>query len=145
MPLPGEDTRGGHAMCMVGYQDDAAAPGGGFFIVRNSWGEGWAYACDYGAGHALIPYDYIHTQLKGTNEKKKEARISNIVGPNCERGILRFPRPEHHPHVKVFIDHEYIPFGSKGSDMDMLDSLTLAIHHLVGEARITSVPWFFPD
>lgn len=59
MPLPGEDIRGGHAMCMVGYQDDASVPGGGFFLVRNSWGEGWGYACDVGAGHALIPYEYI--------------------------------------------------------------------------------------
>ena len=25
-----------------------------------------------------------------------------------------------------------------------LDALTLAIHHLVGEARITDIPWYFP-
>ena len=59
MPLPGEDLRGGHAMCIVGYQDEPSVPGGGFFIVRNSWGEGWAFGCDYGAGHALIPYEYL--------------------------------------------------------------------------------------
>lgn len=59
MPLPGESARGGHAMCIVGYKDDSAVPGGGFFIVRNSWGEGWAYNCDYGPGHALLPYRYI--------------------------------------------------------------------------------------
>ena len=33
---------GGHAMCMVGYQDDADVPGGGYFLVRNSWGTAWA-------------------------------------------------------------------------------------------------------
>jgi hypothetical protein len=59
MPLPGDDISGGHAMCIVGYKDDPAVPGGGFFIVRNSWGEGWAYKNEYGAGHALIPYKYM--------------------------------------------------------------------------------------
>lgn len=62
MPLPGEEPRGGHAMCLVGYRDDENAPGGGFFIVRNSWGEGWAYNCEQGAGHALIPFAYIEQQ-----------------------------------------------------------------------------------
>ena len=38
MPLPGESSEGGHAMVIVGYQEDASVPGGGFFIIRNSWG-----------------------------------------------------------------------------------------------------------
>lgn len=59
MPLPGESVRGGHAMCVVGYQDYAGVPGGGLFLVRNSWGEGWAYGCEFGPGHALIPYKYV--------------------------------------------------------------------------------------
>ncbi len=33
LPLPGETQNGGHAMTLVGYQDDAQAPGGGFFLV----------------------------------------------------------------------------------------------------------------
>ncbi|NLE77685.1 MAG: C1 family peptidase [Chloroflexi bacterium] len=37
MPLPGDTVAGGHAMCMVGYVDDENAPGGGYFIIRNSW------------------------------------------------------------------------------------------------------------
>lgn len=32
----------GHAVCLTGYTPHAAAPGGGWFIVRNSWGLGWA-------------------------------------------------------------------------------------------------------
>ncbi|MGD0022701.1 MAG: C1 family peptidase [Smithellaceae bacterium] len=32
---------GGHAVLAVGYQDDITAPGGGYFIVKNSWGSGW--------------------------------------------------------------------------------------------------------
>ena len=86
MPLPGESVRGGHAMCIVGYKDDQAVPGGGFFIVRNSWGEGWAYNCQYGPGHALLPYRYVedhcweaysgHAMPAGRAGRTKRARAA---------------------------------------------------------------------
>jgi hypothetical protein len=65
MPIPGEiATNQGHAMCIVGYVTDENAaqpdnPGGGFFIVRNSWGSGWGASSKYGAGYGSIPYAYI--------------------------------------------------------------------------------------
>jgi hypothetical protein len=59
MKLPGDTQAGGHAMCFIGYQDDESAPGGGFFILRNSWGTGWGAQCPYGAGNGTIPYAYI--------------------------------------------------------------------------------------
>lgn len=60
MPVPGEaPLSSGHCMCAVGYQDDKAYPGGGYFIVRNSWGTGWASQSPYGAGYGVIPYQYI--------------------------------------------------------------------------------------
>ena len=60
MPLPGEDPDGGgHAMCVVGYVDDASVPGGGYFIVRNSWGTEWAAESPEAPGHAIMPYAYI--------------------------------------------------------------------------------------
>jgi hypothetical protein len=62
MRIGSEASVGGHAMCCVGYQDDANSPGGGFFILRNSWGTGWAYQSPYGAGYGTIPYAYIATQ-----------------------------------------------------------------------------------
>jgi hypothetical protein len=40
-------TRGGHAICVVGYRQD------GRFIVRNSWGTGWG---DKGFGYATPAY-----------------------------------------------------------------------------------------
>jgi hypothetical protein len=54
-----EPSAGGHAMCLIGYQDDASQPGGGFFILRNSWGTGWGGQCPYGAGNGTIPYAYL--------------------------------------------------------------------------------------
>jgi hypothetical protein len=32
---------GGHAIVIVGYQDDSTMPGGGYFRVKNSWGTNW--------------------------------------------------------------------------------------------------------
>jgi hypothetical protein len=55
-PLPGEAERGGHAMVVVGYRDDPAVPGGGYFIVRNSWGISWGVQNLDGPGHCHIPY-----------------------------------------------------------------------------------------
>lgn len=65
VPLPGsdEESRGGHALLMVGYDDRefigegaAKAPNPRYqhFIFRNSWGEKWG---DHGYGY--IPYKYI--------------------------------------------------------------------------------------
>jgi C1A family cysteine protease len=55
MPLPGESRIGGHAMLIVGFSDELQ-----MFIVRNSWGDDWAYNNPLGyPGHALIPYPYI--------------------------------------------------------------------------------------
>jgi len=59
MPIPGEASIGGHAMALVGYKDDGNAPGGGVFILRNSWGTEWAGECSYGPGYGTIPYAYI--------------------------------------------------------------------------------------
>jgi len=66
MPMSPEGTRNpiawlesAHAMCLVGYQDDESVPGGGYFIVRNSWGTGWASQCPDGSGYGWLPYDYL--------------------------------------------------------------------------------------
>lgn len=59
IPLPTDKSVGGHAMCMVGYQDDADVPGGGYFLVRNSWGTDWAKKSAAGAGYCRLPYAYM--------------------------------------------------------------------------------------
>lgn len=59
LPLPGETHQGGHAWCVVGYKDDQDVPGGGYFIVRNSWGPEWASESPVRPGHALMPYAYV--------------------------------------------------------------------------------------
>ncbi len=48
-----------HAICLAGYQDDATVPGGGYFIVRNSWGVEWGKQCPDNPGYGWLPYDYV--------------------------------------------------------------------------------------
>ena len=54
VPLPGkhEKVLGGHAVCLVGYDDDAED-----FIVRNSWGRSWGQD-----GYCRVPYAFILNQ-----------------------------------------------------------------------------------
>ena len=49
LPKSGEQTVGGHAVVGVGY-DDAKQ----WFIVRNSWGDGWGMK-----GYFTLPYAYV--------------------------------------------------------------------------------------
>lgn len=65
MPLKKDGTEGGHCMVLVGYKDDKEYPGGGYFIVRNSWGTEWAYQSRYGAGYGTIPYAYLQEYWYG--------------------------------------------------------------------------------
>jgi hypothetical protein len=59
MRIGNENRTGGHALLVVGYQDTSESPGGGYFLVRNSWSTNWAYESPYGAGYGTIPYQYI--------------------------------------------------------------------------------------
>jgi C1A family cysteine protease len=50
LPMPDESSSiGGHAMLLVGYDNDRQV-----YIVRNSWGTGWG-----DAGYAYMPFSYI--------------------------------------------------------------------------------------
>jgi hypothetical protein len=59
MPIGDEAQAEGHALVVVGYQKSPSSPGGGYFIVRNSWGTAWAYESPYRPGYGTIPYQYI--------------------------------------------------------------------------------------
>ncbi|MEN4011884.1 MAG: C1 family peptidase [Chloroflexota bacterium] len=59
LPFSSDRQEGGHAMTMVGYQDDPEVPGGGYFHIRNSWGTSWASESLLGSGYARLPYAYM--------------------------------------------------------------------------------------
>ena len=46
--------QGRHGVLLVGYVDEAAYVGGGYFIVRNSYGKGWG-----DDGYGKMPYAYL--------------------------------------------------------------------------------------
>ena len=46
--------RGRHGLLLAGYADEAAYAGGGYFIVRNSYGEDWGEG-----GYGKMPYAYL--------------------------------------------------------------------------------------
>lgn len=58
MPEDSEQIVGGHAVFVCGYQTDPKAPGGGWLIVKNSWGDGWG---DH--GFFYLPYSYVTPDL----------------------------------------------------------------------------------
>jgi len=47
---------GGHATPIIGYVIDSTKPGGGVFIVQNSWGTPWGYH-----GYYLMPFSVIES------------------------------------------------------------------------------------
>jgi len=60
LPIAGEvPEQTGHAIALVGYADDPDYAGGGYFIVRNSWGSNWGTDSVFGPGYGTIPYPYI--------------------------------------------------------------------------------------
>jgi len=59
MPLANSVRRGGHAMCAMGYGYDPEFAGGGYFVLRNSWGTSWAPRSPIKPGYGAIPFLYI--------------------------------------------------------------------------------------
>jgi C1A family cysteine protease len=59
MPLPTSVLKGGHALCVAGYGFSSDFTGGGYFILRNSWGPQWAALSSFQPGYGAIPFDYV--------------------------------------------------------------------------------------
>ncbi len=53
MPISDEELTEGHAVLVVGYEDGSVL-GGGFLILRNSWGLDWGEG-----GYGYLPFAYI--------------------------------------------------------------------------------------
>lgn len=48
----------GHAVLAIGYQDDPAVDGGGYVIIKNSWGSSWGYY-----GFAFCTYEWLENSI----------------------------------------------------------------------------------
>ena len=51
---PVQEWRGRHGLLLAGYKDDASFEGGGYFVVRNSFGTEWG-----DDGYGKMPYAYL--------------------------------------------------------------------------------------
>lgn len=60
IPKKGEKVIGGHAMLLVGYNDNAnvGSPGQGHFLLQNSWGKSWG-----NNGYGWLPYWFVERGL----------------------------------------------------------------------------------
>lgn len=54
VPARNESPLGGHAVLLTGYQDNPTWKGGGYFIVRNSWGSDWGLK-----GYFKVSFQYM--------------------------------------------------------------------------------------
>ncbi len=52
--ISGLSLLGGHAVAIIGYINQTSAPGGGYFIVENSWNTNWGYH-----GYFYMPYSVL--------------------------------------------------------------------------------------
>jgi C1A family cysteine protease len=59
-PTQSDFLQGGHAVMVVGYDDEHMADGKkvGSFIIRNSWGGDWGLG-----GYGFLPYEYVKQAL----------------------------------------------------------------------------------
>ncbi len=92
VPLPGEQVVGHHEMVVVGYELGDEFPGGGVFLVRNSWGTGWARKCEIGGGHCLITFRHAleqvlfahallaRSEIRSTTRHGRGRRVARPVG-----------------------------------------------------------------
>lgn len=76
---------GGHAVTIVGYGDDATFPGGGYFIVKNSWGTDWGEA---GSSDAGGYFRIAYSETKSSVKFGSQAIVYDTVAPTtCDYSI----------------------------------------------------------
>jgi hypothetical protein len=134
VPLPGEQTREGHAMCLVGYRDDASAPGGGYFIVRNSWGVNWAKENLDGPGLCHVPYrlmaehGLVAIALVGVTVQPApvQTRTTPVPEPVLSTPVAATPaRKQSRPRQAVL-------GGSAGAELIALYAVAQELHERMG-------------
>ena len=80
--IPGGGSQGGHAIVLTGVVIDSRVDGGGYFVIKNSWGTSWG-----DKGYGYIPFSYCKYSYCYA------WAISNIL-VNDDAGKLREKNPD---------------------------------------------------
>ena len=77
-----------HVVTVIGYQDDDLVPGGGYWIVKNSWGSDWG---DAGYGYVrygvLESHNRVHAITGSVYQVPEPATMAVLV--TCSLGLVR--------------------------------------------------------
>jgi PKD repeat protein len=83
-----------HAVVFVGYVDSAAAPGGGYWIVRNSWGSGWGlngyFYLSYGSDACGTDAEYLVYKGGIPYAVPPVADFTAAVSTSCSSAPIQF-------------------------------------------------------
>ncbi|HJK94072.1 MAG TPA: proprotein convertase P-domain-containing protein [Polyangiaceae bacterium LLY-WYZ-15_(1-7)] len=92
------EHRAGHSILLVGWDDDlevqaidengelAVDESGepvmqqGFFLFKNSWGDGWATSNPFGAGYGWISYEYVDRFMSAYGSGLPEVMLAEACG-----------------------------------------------------------------
>lgn len=113
MPIPkdGEKLLGGHAVALVGFDDNNKR-----FIVRNSWGANWG-----DKGYFYMPYEFIvnsemasdfWTVTKTIDEQENEGKNDNITS-DVQNDDLSIKKQTLEDHIKTKIIYDKIILNNK--------------------------------
>jgi len=80
MPKPKEELLGGHAICIMGFDDVK-----GFFKFKNSWGRGWA-----DRGYGYLSYEYLSRYCRDAWSATDLIENPKALVKKREEVLLRF-------------------------------------------------------
>jgi C1A family cysteine protease len=76
--------QGGHAILIVGFKDDASVSGGGYFIVKNSWGTDWGEDGYYKIAYSAIANPVLFGEWTIAYHKTVTSDCTYSISPTIE-------------------------------------------------------------
>jgi hypothetical protein len=99
-----EANIGYHSVAIVGYERNAASPGGGYFIIRNSWGPDWG-----DNGYCRVSYDTTF----------KYAHAAHVATPYAATFVGAYdltPPPKDAPPAEQVLAARPLPTAAQEAD-----------------------------